>query len=128
MKLDVNIDSGNGLVPDGTKPLPEPMLTYNSWDSVAFTSEKFTASTQAIAVYGKFENYTSRIIAVSHSELRDVERYSDMRVVHYDSWGTSDYRSVSEWVIQFNGLSGDSEVHIVHNHNLYILKSLSSLT
>ena len=27
----VNIGSGNGLVPDGTKPLPEPMLTkfYN---------------------------------------------------------------------------------------------------
>ena len=24
----VNIASGNGLLPDGTKPLPEPMLTY----------------------------------------------------------------------------------------------------
>ena len=24
----VTIDSGNGLVSDGTKPLPEPMLTY----------------------------------------------------------------------------------------------------
>ena len=24
----VNIGSGNGLAPDGTKPLPEPMLTY----------------------------------------------------------------------------------------------------
>ena len=23
----VNIGSGNGLLPDGTKPLPEPMLT-----------------------------------------------------------------------------------------------------
>ena len=23
----VNIDSGNGLFPDGIKPLPEPMLT-----------------------------------------------------------------------------------------------------
>ena len=23
----VNIDSGNGLLPDSTKPLPEPMLT-----------------------------------------------------------------------------------------------------
>ena len=26
----VNIDSGNGLLPDGTKPLSEPMLTYQS--------------------------------------------------------------------------------------------------
>ena len=24
-----NIDPGNGLLPDGTKPLPEPMLTYD---------------------------------------------------------------------------------------------------
>ena len=25
----VNDGSGNGLLPDGTKPLPEPMLTYH---------------------------------------------------------------------------------------------------
>ena len=25
----INIGSGNGLLPDGTKPLPEPMLTYH---------------------------------------------------------------------------------------------------
>ena len=24
----VNIGSGNGLLPDSTKPLPDPMLTY----------------------------------------------------------------------------------------------------
>ena len=29
-KVWVNIGSGNGLMPDGTKPLPEPMLTYHS--------------------------------------------------------------------------------------------------
>ena len=27
-KIRVNIDVGNGLLPDGIKPLPEPMLTY----------------------------------------------------------------------------------------------------
>ena len=27
----VNIGSGNGLLPDGTKPLAEPMLTYDEW-------------------------------------------------------------------------------------------------
>ena len=26
--ISVNIGLGNGLLPDGTKPLPEPMLTY----------------------------------------------------------------------------------------------------
>ena len=33
----VNIGSGNGLLPDGTKPLPEPMLTDDQWCVVAFT-------------------------------------------------------------------------------------------
>ena len=28
-KIWVNIGSGNGLLPDGTEPLPEPMLTYH---------------------------------------------------------------------------------------------------
>ena len=31
----VNIGSGNGLLPDGTKPLPEPMLAYHCQSSVA---------------------------------------------------------------------------------------------
>ena len=32
----VNIGSGNGLVPDGTKPLPEPMSTYHQQKPVVF--------------------------------------------------------------------------------------------
>ena len=32
----INISSGNGLLPDGTKPLPEPMLTYDQRCFVAF--------------------------------------------------------------------------------------------
>ena len=35
----VNISSGNGLLPDGTKPLPEPMLTDRQWSPVAITWE-----------------------------------------------------------------------------------------
>ena len=37
----VNIGSGNGLLPDGTKPLPEPMLTYHQCGSLALTWVKF---------------------------------------------------------------------------------------
>ena len=29
-------DSGNGLVPDGTKPLPDPVVTYCQWVLVTF--------------------------------------------------------------------------------------------
>ena len=37
----VNTGSGNGLLPDGTKPLPQPMLTYHQRGSVAFSWEQF---------------------------------------------------------------------------------------
>ena len=33
--------SGNGLVPDGTKPLPGTILTYHQWYIVAFTWRQF---------------------------------------------------------------------------------------
>ena len=31
-----NIGSDNGLLPDGTKPLAEPMLTYSKYGPVTF--------------------------------------------------------------------------------------------
>ena len=34
----VNIGSGNGLLPDGGKPIPEPILIFYQRYSVAFTS------------------------------------------------------------------------------------------
>ena len=34
----VNIGSGNGLLPDGTKPLPEPMLTDHQWSDIYITA------------------------------------------------------------------------------------------
>ena len=37
----VNIGSGNGLLCDGTKPLPEPMLANHQEDLVAFTWRQF---------------------------------------------------------------------------------------
>ena len=37
----IDIGSANGLVPDGTKPLPEPMLTDPHWSIVAYTWVQF---------------------------------------------------------------------------------------
>ena len=34
------IGSGDGLLPDGTKLLPEPMLTKHQWGLVAFTLQE----------------------------------------------------------------------------------------
>ena len=36
----VNIDSDNGLVPSGTKLLPEQMLAYHQWGIVASTLQE----------------------------------------------------------------------------------------
>ena len=38
--ISVNISSGNGLLPDSTKPLPEPMLT-DQWSPVTFLLGQF---------------------------------------------------------------------------------------
>ena len=37
----VDIGSGNGLLPDGTKPLPEHVLINLKWSVVAFTWGQF---------------------------------------------------------------------------------------
>ena len=37
----VNIGSGNGFLPDGTKPIPEPMLTDHQWSPVTFILRQF---------------------------------------------------------------------------------------
>ena len=41
LKISVNIGSGDGLLPDGTKPLPEPMLTYHKYIPVTITWGQF---------------------------------------------------------------------------------------
>ena len=53
----VNIGSGNVLLPDGTKPLPEPMLTYHQQGLVTFT-------------WGQFRNrYLNHQLLKSHWKL-----------------------------------------------------------
>ena len=43
----VNIGSGNGLLPDGTKPLPDSMLTYRKSGPVTYKGN-FTKDTPAV--------------------------------------------------------------------------------
>ena len=40
LQIWVNFVSGNGLVPDGTKPLPEPKLTYHQCGSLVSTTRQ----------------------------------------------------------------------------------------
>ena len=39
--LHQNIGPDNGLLPGGTKPLPEPVLTYEQLSPATFTSDQF---------------------------------------------------------------------------------------
>ena len=50
----VNIGSGNGLLSDGTKPLPGPMFATHQWNS---PEDSFTGNAQDIYPWYKFENY-----------------------------------------------------------------------
>ena len=45
----INIGSGNGLLPDGTKSLFGPTLTYRKWGLLVFTQGQF---------HGKYTQYT----------------------------------------------------------------------
>ena len=37
----LNTGSGDGLLPNGPKQVPEPVLTNHQWGSVTFTWEQF---------------------------------------------------------------------------------------
>ena len=68
----VNIGSGNDLLPDGTKPLPEPMLTHQRC-TVAFTWEQFHKCLWTCP-RGKWVNNTVRLHAL-HQSIKMVSGY-----------------------------------------------------
>ena len=62
----VSIGSSNGLLPDGTNPLPEPMLTYHQWNSVVPTWDQFhTKCSRYQFVKWQSEKCTCWIISTS---------------------------------------------------------------
>ena len=60
-----NIGSGNGLLPDGTKPLPAPMLILISEVLWHLPESYFTASVQTTIPYDDFRKIT-RLKLISH--------------------------------------------------------------
>ena len=65
----VVIGSNNGLVPDGTKPLPEPMLTYCQQDPQGYISIKFCSKFKYLHWRNAFENVICKMVAISFSGL-----------------------------------------------------------
>ena len=65
----VNIGTGNGLLSDSTKPLPEPILTPHNdlisevlWHSL---KRNFTVSSLAPVLHNKLENHAFKIAVTS---------------------------------------------------------------
>ena len=57
----VNIGSDDGLLPDGTKPLPEPMQINHQWSLVVFPLGQFCSK----CMQDEFENYILNITVKS---------------------------------------------------------------
>ena len=57
----VNMGSGNGFLPDGNKPLPEPMLTDHQWSPVTFILGLFHWRCLNHQSWNPCENYISKI-------------------------------------------------------------------
>ena len=56
-KIWVNMDSGNGLLSDGTKPLPEPVLTIHQWGLQHLSEGNLKGNVQDIYDWYEFEKY-----------------------------------------------------------------------
>ena len=61
----VGIGSDDGLIPSGTNPLPELMLTSLQKDGVAFMGEHFCSKCLRYPIEIRFENYTFKKISRS---------------------------------------------------------------
>ena len=62
--ISVNIGPGNGLVPDSTKPLPEPMLTYQWAHELKHSPDRnFVGSTHNIPSNELYLKIASEITA-----------------------------------------------------------------
>ena len=103
----VNIGSGNGLMPDGTKPLPEPMLTYHQLGRVAFTWWQYSLEmlTMSLIKRGlKITHLKSQPHLSGGNELNCVDWVAGM--IQYIPWNMHmgsfaslccDYISISWW-------------------------------
>ena len=74
----VNIGSGNGLLPDGTKPLPESMLINHQLGPVAFTWWQYSLQIPKISIIKNILETTqvkSRPHLLRKNELNTVNKF-----------------------------------------------------
>ena len=75
----VNIRSGNGLLPDGTKLLPEPMLAYDGIDIRPVSQKVFEITT--IYPRGQWVNLSCAEGRISRDNILNIMAADNMAVL-----------------------------------------------
>ena len=76
-----NVDSGNGLLPNCTKPLPETMLTYQ-WGSVTLTWHQFHRKCSRY----QFINGVWKITSISSSANQLKGAIKTINIISWNAW------------------------------------------
>ena len=71
----VNIGSGKDLLPDGTKSLPEPILTYHQLVSWYLHDNVFPGSTNDTNLFDMFENFIIKITTAYSSGQFSMQKH-----------------------------------------------------
>ena len=100
----INIGSGNGLFSDGTKPFPEPMLTYHQWGIVAFTMSQEILQ---ISVPGIYQSHKSHNAPGPYPTMH----HSKQKCTHFCSeWCIVGYGTVALWDLWISQLNRRIEI------------------
>ena len=105
----VNIGLGNGLLPDGTKSLPEPLLTWYRWGSVAFNWEQFSINCSKSSIgkiYWKIIHLRLLSNLPGDNELNDT-----IRILKYKN-----YMQLFMVVVHMHALKDWSSLAHPHDH------------
>ena len=119
----VNIGPGNGLLPDGTKPSPESMLTLSSMDSMAFTWQQFsrqyrkTSNIRRIVVGNKIVDHSDVVGASPVGIAPTTSSFSTWHLASRDSAKTAarqyeNLLSVSIWCALYQRLDGTHYINL----------------
>ena len=94
-KIWVDIGSDNSLLPDGTKPIPEPMLITHQWSLVTFT-------------WGKFHGIYAQDIYSLDTNLKIINLYLEPYSLRSMSWIISPLNKMTDNNFKCNSMAVNS--------------------
>ena len=120
----VNIGSGNGLLPDGTKPLPEPKLSYHQYDYVAFIWGQLHWECFKISVIKlclKFKHLKSQPQLPADNELIQRSPTGSILIFFSLKYMSKDLKKKCWWLIAYchmeNHIHKDIDIYIKRKWN-----------